>query len=161
MQTLLLPSDRKLGICHRMVPLRVLYIVIWPTFSMSRIWNMNIWKRVKARKNAQVWLYRGWYLPSNGTIAIGVLRDLDIHFQGRTLSYYAFTINQPQAVDVPGRFASTRTALATELLLLHLKSSPNQTCCLIMQRLSLHFATRSRPMSSSVCYLRNYTFWKR
>ena len=27
MQTLLLPQDRKSGICHRMVPLRMLYIM--------------------------------------------------------------------------------------------------------------------------------------
>ena len=44
--------------------------------------------------------YRSWYLPSNGTIAIGVgaFRDLELHFQGQTFSCYA---------DVPGRFAST------------------------------------------------------
>ena len=49
-------------------------------------------------------------MPSNGTIAIGVLRNLDHHYHGQTFSCYAFAIQIAQAADVPGRFASTRTA---------------------------------------------------
>ena len=64
--------------------------------------------------------YRGWYLPSNETIVIVVLRDLDLHlFQGKkAFSYYAFAIKKTaQAANVPGRFASTRTAHTVESLL--------------------------------------------
>ena len=32
-------------------------------------------------------------MPSNGTIAIGVLCDLDVNFQGQTFSCYAVSIN--------------------------------------------------------------------
>ena len=38
-QTLLLPSDRKSCICHRMAQLRILYNVTWPTF--SRLQNLK------------------------------------------------------------------------------------------------------------------------
>ena len=40
-------------------------------------------------------------LPFNGTIAIGVLRDLDLHFQGQTSSFYAFAIKQCAARGCP------------------------------------------------------------
>ena len=57
-------------------------------------------------------------LPSNGTIAIVVLRDLDFHFQGETFSCYAFVIKNMQTADVPSRSTSTLTAPAVQLLLL-------------------------------------------
>ena len=38
------------------------------------------WKWWELAKNAQVWLYRGWYLPSNETIANAVLCDFDLKF---------------------------------------------------------------------------------
>ena len=126
-------------------------------------------------------LYRGWYLPSNGTIANIVLHDLDLNVQGHrfetltsrkqwelshkcvigplprfvfaiewhhceccipwpwrsfswsNISCYAFAIKHAQSADVPSRFASTRTALAVELLLflsstgMHLMSSSVQS----------------------------------
>ena len=40
--------------------------------------------------------YSGWYSPSNGTIANVVLCDLDLHFQGKTFSYYAFALKKLQ-----------------------------------------------------------------
>ena len=47
-------------------------------------------------------------MPSNGTVAIDVLRDLDRHFQGQTFSCYASVVRKiAQAADVSGRFAST------------------------------------------------------
>ena len=30
--------------------------------------------------------YRDWHLPSNGDIAIGVIRDIDVHFHGQSFS---------------------------------------------------------------------------
>ena len=45
------------------------------------------------------------------------LYNLDLHFQGQTFSCYALAIKNAQTADVPGRFASTRTTPAMELLL--------------------------------------------
>ena len=59
-------------------------------------------------------------MPSNVTIANVVLSDVDLNFKGQTFSRYAFPIKNAQAADVPGRFASTRTAPAVELLLFSL-----------------------------------------
>ena len=78
----------------------------WSTFSRSRIleceylangdskcsnmtftevWSVNISKTMRAiPKNVQELLYKGWYLPSNDTIANVVLHDLDLNFQGQT-----------------------------------------------------------------------------
>ena len=58
-----------------------------------------------------------WYLPSNGTDANVVLHYLYLHFQGQTFSYYALVIKMHRQRMAPGRFASTRTAPAVELLL--------------------------------------------
>ena len=57
-------------------------------------------------------------MPSNGTIVNVALVNLDHNFQGQAFSSYAFAIKNAQAPDVHGRFSSTRTAPATELLLL-------------------------------------------
>ena len=57
MQTLLLPSDRKLGICYRMAPLRMLYIM---TFYIFKVTNFEIWisrKIWELAKNVQAWLW--------------------------------------------------------------------------------------------------------
>ena len=51
------------------------------------------------------------------TSCVFVLRDLDLHVQGQTLSSYALAIEKAYAADVPDIFASTRTAFAVELLL--------------------------------------------
>ena len=49
-QTLLLTSDRKLGICHRMAPLRMLYIITFTfVFKVTQFLEIiiyNIWKTV-------------------------------------------------------------------------------------------------------------------
>ena len=80
MQTLLLPSDMKLGICHRMVPLRMFYIMTFTyIFKVTKFETWISWRWWEVANNAQVWLYRGWYLPSNGTVVSVVLRDLDLH----------------------------------------------------------------------------------
>ena len=146
MQILLLPSDRKSGNCHRMAPLRKLYVM-----TLTYIFKFNF--------------YGGWYLPSNGTIVNVELRDLHINspgpkfetalswkrwdrktasydlyrtlyssaivrimnvlrrdlyrqFRGPTFYCYAFVITKlhTQAADVLDRFAWTRTAPAVELL---------------------------------------------
>ena len=59
MQTLLVPSDRKSGICNRMVPLRMLSIM---TLSyIFKVTKFEMWlsrKRWALTKNAQVWF---WY----------------------------------------------------------------------------------------------------
>ena len=39
-----------------------------------------------SEKCSNITFIRGWYLPLNGTIAIGVLHDLNVHFQGQTFS---------------------------------------------------------------------------
>ena len=48
---------------------------------------------------------------------IVLLHDLDLNFQDKTFSNFALAIHNAQAEDVPGRFGSTRTASAVELLL--------------------------------------------
>ena len=55
----------------------------------------------------------------DGTIAIGVLCELDLHFLDQSISCYAFAIIYAQAADVTSRFASTRTAPAVEMLLFY------------------------------------------
>ena len=70
-------------------------------------------------KNAQVRLYSGLYLPSNGTIANVVHHDLDLQFQGQTFSHFAFTIKylrrqQMSLVDLP-RLAWPAVQLHTTL----------------------------------------------
>ena len=60
--------------------------------------------------------YRGRYLPSNGTIVIGVLPDLDLHFQGQTFCCYAFKKKKiAQVSDIPAdvpRLVWTRCGVA-------------------------------------------------
>ena len=57
MQTLLLPSDRKSGICHRMTHLRMLHVMTL-TYIFN-ITNVEMWisrKLLELARNAQVWL---------------------------------------------------------------------------------------------------------
>ena len=65
---------------------------LWPTFTRSRnlMWISWIWWKL-AKKILKYDFYRGWCLPSNGTIAIGLL--LDLQFQGQTFSCYAFVLH--------------------------------------------------------------------
>ena len=63
--------------------------------------------------------YRGWDLPSNGTIGYAVLGDIYKKFQGQTFSIYAFAIKAWRGHrDDHGWFASIRMAATVELLLL-------------------------------------------
>ena len=79
MQTLLLPSDLKSGICHRMAPLRMLYVTIL-TYSFkvtnSEIGTSRKWWELP--NNAQGTTF---ILSSNCIIAKVVLHDHDLNFQ--------------------------------------------------------------------------------
>ena len=48
---------------------------------------------------------------------IAVHHHFDLHFKDKTFSCYPLAIKIAVTVDVPGRFASTHTAAAMELLL--------------------------------------------
>ena len=63
---------------------QVLGCTSWPLAYILKVTNFEMlisWKRWVA-KNAQLRLYIGWYLPSNGTIVNVELCDLDLRFQG-------------------------------------------------------------------------------
>ena len=49
------------------------------------------WKQWALAKNAQVWLYRGWYFPSNVDIPNVILSGIDINFQGQTFQVATLT----------------------------------------------------------------------
>ena len=92
MHTLLLSSDTKSVICHRMALLRILYIM--PLTYIFKVTNFEMWisrKRWELANNAKYYFYRG-YLPSNVTNANVVLHDLDLRFQGQAFSCYALVI---------------------------------------------------------------------
>ena len=105
MQTLLLPSDRKSGICHRMAPLdrksgichrmaplRMLYIMI--LIYIFKVMNLKMWISRKCWELAKMLksdFYRGWYLPSNETISNIVLNDFVLNFHGQTLQVAILT----------------------------------------------------------------------
>ena len=93
MQTLLRPSDTKSGICRRMAPLRVLYIVTLAYFQgQFEMWkSRKRWEQVKMLVYV---FYKGWYLPANGEIANVVLHDLYLNFQGQTFQVTVLTIKQ-------------------------------------------------------------------
>ena len=74
-------------------------------------------KRSQLAKTAQIWLYRGWYLPSNGTIVNVVLRDLDHNFQGKQFFLYAFVINKMHKQRISTTDLLLLTRPAVELLL--------------------------------------------
>ena len=85
MQTLLLPSDRKSGICNRMVPLRMLSIM---TLSyIFKVTKFDMWISRKrwelTKKCACMTFIQIKFFPSNGTIANVVLRGFDLNFQGQ------------------------------------------------------------------------------
>ena len=80
MQTLLLPLDKS-GICHRLVPLRILYIMtLTYIFKIINFKCEYIEKRESKRKMLKNDFCRGWYLASNGIIVDVEVRDLDIYF---------------------------------------------------------------------------------
>ena len=78
-----------------------------------RKFEMWIWKTVRASEKCSNKTFGGCYIPSNKTIAIGILKNLDFHFQGQTCSCFAFAIKKmKEAADDLRIFASTRTATA-------------------------------------------------
>ena len=62
--------------------------------------------------------YRVWYLPSNGPSRLVYSVTLTFIFKVKLLLLLCIIIKNAHAADVPGRFTSTRTAPAMELLLL-------------------------------------------
>ena len=88
---------------HRIAPPRMLYVVTLTyivkvtNFKFEYLENGESW-----RKMLKYDFYRGWYLPRNGTIADAVLNDLNLNFQGQTLSCYALAIKSVQAANVSG-----------------------------------------------------------
>ena len=99
-----MPSDKKSGICHGMVPPRILYIMIL-TY-IFHIKNFEMWIPRKRWELANEMLkynfHRDWYLPANGIIS-NVLHDLDLHIQGKSISCYDFRMSP---ADLP-RLAPT------------------------------------------------------
>ena len=59
------------------------------------------------------------YKPSKEIIANVEFHGPVLHFQGQPFVCYTLAILIEQAADVPGRFASTHTDIAVELLLLY------------------------------------------
>ena len=102
MQKLLLPSDRKSGICHRMVPLWMLYIMIFTYNFNSRIWKCKYLENgEKERKILKCDFYRSLYFSSYVTIENGVLLELDLSSEGQTFSCYAFAIKKCTGIGWP------------------------------------------------------------
>ena len=52
------------------------------------------WKHLELAKMFKHDCYRGWYLPSNRTIASVVLRDLELNFQDQTNQVANLTIEK-------------------------------------------------------------------
>ena len=88
MHTLLLSSDRKSAIRHRMALLRTLYNMTLNYIFNVKFWKVNISITMRASENDQLYFYRGWYLQLNGTFANLVLHDLDPYFQGQTWLFW-------------------------------------------------------------------------
>ena len=82
------------------------------------IWNVNIWEMERAIAKMCHDFCQDWSSPSTGEIENIVLRELDLHFQGH--SCYAVAIKNSQVSDVLGRFTSTSTSPAVNLLLLYI-----------------------------------------
>ena len=90
MQILLLPSYRKSGILHRLMPLWLLYIMTLT--NIFKITNFEMWISRKRDSYDKYDFYWGWHLSSNAVVANDVIRHPDRHFQGQTFSCYAFAI---------------------------------------------------------------------
>ena len=76
MQTLLLPSDRKSGICNRIVPLQMLSIMTLTYIFKVTNFEMRISGKLwELAKNAHVWLSY-MFILSNGTITNGLCKHL-------------------------------------------------------------------------------------
>ena len=109
----------EVDICHRMGPLRMLYRDLDLNFQGHKFETLISRKQWELLHKCKIWLYKGWYSLSNSTFVNVILHNLDLHFQGQTLVMHCY--KKLQAADVSGRFDSTQTAPAIELLLF----SPN------------------------------------
>ena len=70
----------------------MLYIVML-TY-IFKVTDFEMWisrKLWELAKNAQVWLYQGWYLPTKETIANVVLHDIYLNFQVQTFQVAILT----------------------------------------------------------------------
>ena len=93
--TLPLPSARKSEICYRIAIQRMLGIIT--LIYIFNVKNFSMWifrKQWELEKNAQVWLYRGCYSPSNSIMTNVVLRDIDPHCQCGTFYCDAFVLKK-------------------------------------------------------------------
>ena len=126
-KTILLPSERKSGICiewrHREC------CTSWPWRTFSRSWNLKceyLRNSEILRKLFECDFYRRWYLSPNGINAIVVLRDLDPHFQGQAIAIKKCAGSGCPQADFP------RPAM--ELLLsytgIHVSNSQQSKCSL-------------------------------
>ena len=64
-----------------------MFLYIVTVIYILNVTNFEIlisWKRWELAKILRYGFYRGWYLPSNETIANVVLRDFDQNFQRQT-----------------------------------------------------------------------------
>ena len=136
MWTVQLPIDRSQVFaiewrhCECCCIITLLYI-----FKVTR-WNANIWNTARRQKMLKFNLVRDRYLPSNGTIAIGELRDLDLHSQDQTFSY-AFPIKK-YACSRCDRQICLRRGVALALLL----SSGSKAKFISIQRESSNHSMR-------------------
>ena len=102
---------RKSGICHWMAPLRMFYIMTY----ILKVTNFEI---ESLRKILKYDFCGDWYLPSNGTIADVVLRDLDLTFKCPTFQVAILTRMNKKVLP-----RSCHTAKCNELY--HLKWNIN------------------------------------
>ena len=88
-----LPSNRKSCVCHRMVPLQMLYIMaLTYIFKVIKFFNVNISKTVRTSNKMHLnYFYWDQYLLSTRTIVNVVLCDLDLNFQGQTFQVTILT----------------------------------------------------------------------
>ena len=133
MQTLLLPSDRKSGICHRLEWLRILS---WPFPKFFKVINFEIWLSWKwwelAKKMLKCDFYRGWYLPS--TVVNVVLCDLDLNFPGykfeTLISRKRWELSQKNSYDFyRGEYSRSNGTILTVALCDHDRHFQGQTSC--------------------------------
>ena len=67
-----------------MAPLWMLYIMTMTYIFTVINFEMWIWKTVRSSEKCPSMTFRGWYLPSNGTIVNVLLRNLNHNFQDQT-----------------------------------------------------------------------------
>ena len=86
------------------------FAIVWQMLyimTLTYIFNVakfEMWifgKRRELEKMLKYNFYKGRYFPSNGTIVIVVVHNLDFHFQGQTFSCYAFAIKKCSGSGCP------------------------------------------------------------